>query len=313
VTGQEWPELPGPDASELEWLRFAQAGVVSWGQVTGEVGGATVRRRVSQRRWQRPQRGTVVTHSGPVSREQQIWAAVLAAGRDAVCAGLTAAHLEGLRGYDRPAIDLLIPAGRRLQPMPGVRVHRTSVLPAGHVRWRGMPPRTVMARSIIDAAAWARSDDDARALIAAAIQQRTVTPDDVAGVLTGMPRSRRRGLVLETVRFAAGGAHSLSEVHLAALCRRFGLPQPDRQVPRIDASGRQRYLDAYWPQWRLHVEVDGSWHLEVRAWWADMRRQNELWIAGERVLRFPAWAIRNDPEQVAAQLQSALIAAGWRP
>ena len=83
-------------------------------------------------------------------------------------------------------------------------------------------------------------------------------------------------------------------------------------MPRIDATGRQRYLDAYWQQWRLHVEIDGSWHLEVRAWWADMQRQNDLWIAGERVLRFPAWALIHEPHQVAAQLHSALIAASWR-
>jgi hypothetical protein len=305
--------LPAPDATELEWLRFQQSDVVSWQQVTEEVGGTTVKRRVTRERWQRPQRGTVVVHSGPLSRQQRIWAAVLAAGRGAVCAGLTAAHLDGLRGYERPAIDLLIPAGRRLRPLPGVRVHRTSVLPAEHVRWQGTPPRTVMARSIVDAAAWARTDDDARAVVAAAIQQRRALPEEVEGVLATMPRSRRRALVLETVRLAAGGAHSLSEVNLAALCRRFGLPQPDRQVPRIDASGRQRYLDAYWPKWRLHVEIDGSWHLEVRTWWADMQRQNDLWIAGERVLRFPAWALISEPVRVAEQLQSALIAAGWRP
>jgi hypothetical protein len=304
--------VPGPDATELDWLRFQQSDVVSWHQVTEEVGGSTVKRRVARQRWQRPLRGTVVVHSGPLSQQQQIWAAVLAAGRGAVCAGLTAAQLEGLRGYDRPAIDLLIPAGRRLRPLPGVRVHRTSVLPAEHVRWQGTPPRTVVARSVVDAAAWARTDDDARAVVAAAIQQRRALPEEVNGVLAMMPRSRRRALVLETVRLAAGGAHSLAEVNLVALCRRFGLPEPDRQVPRIDASGRQRYLDAYWRRWRLHVEIDGSWHLEVRTWWADMQRQNELWIAGERVLRFPAWALIHEPRQVAAQLLSALIAAGWR-
>jgi hypothetical protein len=305
--------LPGSDATELDWLKFEQSDVVSWRQATTEVASATVKRMVARRRWQRPQRGTVATHSGPLSRQQQIWAAVLAAGRDAVCAGLTAAELEGLRGYDRPAIDLLIPAGRRTQPMPGVRVHRTSVLPAEHVRWSGSPPRTVMARSLVDAAAWARTDDDARAVVAAAVQQRRALPEEIDAVLATMPRSRRRALVQETVRLAAGGAHSLAEVNLVALCRRFGLPQPDQQVPRIDASGRQRYLDAHWRQWRLQVEIDGSWHLEVRAWWADMQRQNELWIAGERVLRFPAWALIHEPHQVAAQLHSALIAAGWRP
>ena len=44
-----------------------------------------------------------------------------------------------------------------------------------------------------------------------------------------------------------------------------------------------------------------------------MRRQNELWISGERVLRFPAWLVRRDPIAVISQIRAALFAAGWRP
>jgi very-short-patch-repair endonuclease len=44
-----------------------------------------------------------------------------------------------------------------------------------------------------------------------------------------------------------------------------------------------------------------------------MRRQNELWIHGDRVLRFPALTLRTDPTAVAAQIRAALRAAGWQP
>ena len=44
-----------------------------------------------------------------------------------------------------------------------------------------------------------------------------------------------------------------------------------------------------------------------------MRRQNELWIPGDRVLRFPAWVVRERPSDVLAQVRAALIAAGWQP
>ena len=90
-------------------------------------------------------------------------------------------------------------------------------------------------------------------------------------------------------------------------------PRPDQQVRRVDRTGRERFLDAYWAKWRVHVEVDGAWHLEVRTWWADMQRQNDLWISGDRVLRFPAWAVLNEPETVARQIHAALVAAGWAP
>jgi very-short-patch-repair endonuclease len=59
------------------------------------------------------------------------------------------------------------------------------------------------------------------------------------------------------------------------------------------------------------VEIDGGQHVEVRHAWADMRRQNEIWIAGDRVLRFPAWAVRHDGETVMQQVRAALHAAGW--
>lgn len=43
-----------------------------------------------------------------------------------------------------------------------------------------------------------------------------------------------------------------------------------------------------------------------------MRRQNDLWVAGDRVLRFPVWVIRDKPEEVAAQLRAALVACDWK-
>jgi hypothetical protein len=46
--------------------------------------------------------------------------------------------------------------------------------------------------------------------------------------------------------------------------------------------------------------------MEAPAWWADMRRGNELTISGLRVLRFPAFVVRDEPDVVAAQIRDAL-------
>ena len=90
---------------------------------------------------------------------------------------------------------------------------------------------------------------------------------------------------------------------------------PNRHSPglRRDSSGRRRYLDALFDEWQVHVEIDGGQHLDARSAWSDMRRQNDLWIAGDRVLRFPAWALRLDPSSVMHQVRAALTAAGWTP
>jgi very-short-patch-repair endonuclease len=97
------------------------------------------------------------------------------------------------------------------------------------------------------------------------------------------------------------------------LCKRGGLPRPTRQAQIADARGRRPYRDAYFAEHHLHVEVDGGQHMDVGSWWADMQRRNDMWVPGDRVLRFPAWAIRHDRDTVIAQIRAALIAAGWVP
>ena len=172
-----------------------------------------------------------------------------------------------------------------------------------------LPPRTRLARSLLDAAAWSGSDNRARAMLAAGVQQRLVRADQLMGALQRFPTLRRHALIAATLTDIAGGAQALSELDFARLTRRFGLPAPDRQVMRRDGNGRSRWLDAYWDEARVAVEVDGLWHMDAVAWWDDMRRGNDLTISGLRVLRFPAFVVRDEPGFVAAQIRSALRGA----
>ena len=52
----------------------------------------------------------------------------------------------------------------------------------------------------------------------------------------------------------------------------------------------------------------GAHHLDVRHRAADMRRQNDVWLSGDRVLRFPAWWMRAHPEEVVNCLRKVLVA-----
>jgi hypothetical protein len=301
---------------DLEWLMHRQGGVFSRRQALKFLSVAVVRRRVSSGRWQAPHRGIIVAHNGPLSPVQCQWVAVLAAGagRPAYLGGLSALLVLGLKTLTSRHIHVLLPARcRETDPPAGVVVHRTRSLPPVD-RWRaGSPPCTTAPRSVVDAAQWAASDSEARVIVAAAFQQRLVRGDDIEIVAARMPRAFRRSLILRTAADARGGSGTITEIDLLDLCRRAGLPLPTRQVRRVDASGRERYLDAWWEEWKLHVEVDGAHHMNVEHWWADMSRQNELWIPGERVLRFPAWLVRERPHEVIAQIRAALMAAGWVP
>ncbi len=151
-----------------------------------------------------------------------------------------------------------------------------------------------------------RAESGARAVLAAGVQQRLVRADDLAAALTRRGRGPRHALVSATIADIAGGAQALSELDFGQLIRRHGLPEPTRQVLRRDAAGRARWLDAYWDRVRVVAEIDGLWHMDAAAWWADMSRDNELTISGYRVLRFPAFAVRDHPEVVAAQITVAL-------
>jgi hypothetical protein len=210
-------------------------------------------------------------------------------------------------------LHLLIPARRRdFDPPLFVVTHRTSVLPGEDRTTVDHLPCTAPARSAVDAAQWATNDERAATIVAACFQQRLVEAADMHRVLDRLPRARRRGLVRSLLDDLAGGAGSLPEAQFLALCRRAGFPRPKLQVSRRDASGRQRYLDVYFDKYAVHVEIDGGQHREADSWWADMKRQNDLWITGDRVLRFPSWIVREQPDEVIAQVGAALRAAGWR-
>jgi very-short-patch-repair endonuclease len=278
-----------------------------------------LRWRVESGRWQQPCRGIVVAHSGPLTEIQALRIAVLWAGPGAALAGLTAATLDGLTGFaDRGkpgerSIHLLVPAFsqvRRARPDLPLAVHYSRLLGADDIHPLRRPPRTRMARSLVDAAAWMATDRGARAVLAAGVQQRLVRVTDMAAVVARNQRLPRRGIIRDTLDDIAGGAQALSELDFARLLRRHRLPQPDRQAQRRDSLGRRRWLDAVWEAARLIVEVDGAHHMEPVQYWADMDRDNDFTLNGYRVLRFPAFAVRYRPGYVAGKIREALRQAG---
>jgi very-short-patch-repair endonuclease len=309
--------MPSDDAGEWEWTLFSQQGIVTYTQALRHKGRGHVRNEIDRGRWRRVANGVIAT-TPRLSQSQHFWVAVLTCGRGAVLAGLAAARVSGLRVASRRlTIDVLVPAQRNARPrpalltteMPGIRLHRSQnpcqlVLPD--------PPRTAMPRSVVDAAQWALTDREAQLIVVSACQQRLVTPQELLDAVEDQPRARRRGIVREAAMDALGGATALSEIDFVKLCRRHRLPEPDLQERRKDAGGRTRYLDAYWRKWKLHVEIDGAHHMDARHWGKDMLRQNEVWLEGDRVLRFPAFLVRTEPLAVVAQLRAALGASRVR-
>jgi hypothetical protein len=294
-----------------------QDGVLDVGSALSYMSPGVLRWRLRSGRWQQPCRGVLVTHSGPLTDRQTLWVATLWAGPGAALAGLTSARLGGLRGFDdwTDAIHLLVPAShtmRETRPPLRLAVHYSRNLTPADIHPVRQPPQTKMARSLVDAAAWMGTDRGAQAMLAAGVQQRLVRAADLAVEVKRNEKVRRRRLMLETLEDIAGGAQALSELDFTRLVvRRFGLPEPDRQVPRRDANGKRRWLDAVWEQARLIVEIDGAGHIDVLRYWDDMDRGNDFTLKHYRILRYAAFVIRYRPAYIASQIRQALRDAGY--
>lgn len=303
---------PSHDADPLDHLLFRQHHVISRRQALRHLSRTALYHRVSSGRWQQPVRSIFVAQTGPIGIPQQRWMGVLASRGP--LAAFSALEVLGLKGYRKPYTEILITANRRVRlTPPDTVIRRSACLTVEDVLTSGSPPSTGAARSLVDAAQWARDDAEAVAVVAACFQQRLVTGDEVLAVLDRLGGVRRGALIRQTVEDARGGSHSISEVQFLQLCRRNVRPDPTRQVVRRDSRGRKRYRDALFDDYGIHVEIDGSQHMEVRAWSADMVQHNEIAITGDLLLRFTAWQVRRDPATVVRQLRAALRAAGWRP
>lgn len=280
----------------------AAVGVYTLGRA-GEVWTrSSVRWRVRDRLWQRPTPGVVVTHNGELSRDQLLWTAVLGSPPGAVLAAGTAAELGGLSGFADAAVTVTIPNSARKPLLPdGIRVLRSLELSELDVHPISRPPRTRMARSLLDMASTASSTRRGRAVLIAGCQQGLCQPRALSEALTRRGPCRHRRLIRETIADAGGGVDSLPESDFDTLCSRLGLPPPSRQRLLRRPDGHY-YLDRYWAAFDLCCEVHGIPHMRVEQWDADIVRQNEIVIAGPRLLVFTSYAIRHMKSLVCDQI-----------
>jgi hypothetical protein len=261
-----------------------------------------IRRRVTAGSWQRVGRALVMHNATPTNRNLQ-WAAVLSVRGPAAVCGRTATTRYLLRGFESAENHILVGPKVKLPYIEGVTWHQSRRFTAADISSGPPPPAVRPARAVVDAAAWTESARVACALAVASVQQRVTTPVHLreALLLAGaIQHAHILGVILGDIE---GGADSLSEIDFGKLSRRAGLPPPLRQAVRLDTSGRRRYIDADFGT--FSVEIDGGIHLRPLNYWADARRQNELVLGGDRILRFPSFAIRLESEVVVAQLRRA--------
>ena len=271
--------------------------------------------RTAQGIWQDLGPRVVVLHSGPVTPGQARWTGVLHAEADAVLALATAAEAGGLRGFEDPEIHVAVEHGREVgdlvDPRVTVRVHQTRHVSDDVVPLR-QPARQSVARATVELASLAATEHRARALIAAAVQQRLVRPEHLFSFVRTRPTLPRRRLIRETIDDVAGGAHSLPELDYSRALRRAGLPQPTRQR-RVRRPNGVWYLDNDFEEWAVTVEINGIQHRELLASEADDVRRTALQVAGRIAVDISSYAVRHRPALAVLRTAEALMAHGFRP
>lgn len=272
---------------------------------------AAVQRQIDAERWQALGTHTVVLHTGSVSIGARRYAAVWEVAADAALVdGISALQVAGMTGWtDDGLVHVSVPRNARCPKVDGVCTHRVRRTPGE--RFGDALPRTGVEVAALRAAAWARSDRQAALVLCLVVQQRLTTAARLQETFRRVRNRGRRPLVRQLLRDISDGAHSLGELDFAGLCRRYGLPAPERQMVRRTSRGRI-YLDVRWATSRLVVEIDGAGHRVGLAVTDDNLRQNDVALGRDTVLRIDLIGLRIHErafmEQVARGLAVPLAA-----
>lgn len=269
-----------------------------------------IRSQLEARRWRELNERVIVEHNGPLTWAQQVWAAYLSAPVPAAICGLTSMQLWGIRGFESDKIHVIVRRGAKVVQLPGVPVvvHESRRFSTVDVVRGPLAPTTSLARSVVDAAAWAASVWAAMRVLVSPVQQRKETAATLHAQLLVAGKVRHRRALLSLAADLCGGADALSEVEFLRFCRRHGLPRPSCQR-RMDTAGRWRYLDATFRRadgTAVHVEIDGGIHLLLSVRNEDTIKDNDATLDGTLVLRYASAAIYADDPRVVRQLRRAL-------
>jgi hypothetical protein len=173
-------------------------------------------------------------------------------------------------------------------------VHRPATLRPDDAAFRAGIPVTSLIRTLMDAA----RTDEQRAVKAKIRQAERLYRIDLAELAARSPRARR---ALEL--YVPGDVHPGLEAPFLELCRRYGVPLPQCQVP----IGPYR-VDFLWPAERLIVETDGAQtHATAIARADDAIRDRYLTDRGFEVRRYGPAEITRRHGATAQELLAALV------
>ena len=271
--------------------------------------------RLESGTWQRVYPGVYATFSGPVPREARLWAAVRQAGAGAIVSHETAAEVHGI--VDQPlrgSIHITVPRNRRpasTRPVRGIIIHRSDQSQAEFVGPFKLP-RTRIEDTIVDLATAAPTFDGAYAWIVRATSRQLVTTRQLRAALAARSRVRWRSWLDDALEDAGDGIYSSLERRYAENVERaHGLPRAQHQARR-QLDGKIHYRDAWYPEYRVVVEIDGPvYHQNERVQLDKDRDNRNLARDDVRTFRFGPVAVTERACDTAAMVAATLGRNGW--
>ena len=291
-----------PVPADAELARFAarQHGLVRTCDLRAAgLNGSAVSRRRARGVLHRVHHGVYSVGHGALSREARCLAAVFAAGEGAALDLRAAADLWRIRRGRPAAITVVAP--RRVR-IAGVRVHHCKRLDPRDVTVRHGIPVTTVARTIADLAEIETVERLVNVMYEAAYLG-LLDLDELracAERLNGRQHTAVLDEAIEAHLKGSAGSKSENEDAFHALGRG-RWPKP---IANVKVLGEE--VDAFWPEFRLVVEIDGPGHDRPRARRRDRRIDRMLRAAGYTVLRFTDKEIERRPEVVVAAVYDAM-------
>lgn len=295
----------------LAELAAGQHGLLSRSQALRFVDSTGLTRRVRQGSLVRAHPAVYRFAGAPVTWEQRLMAAQLAAGAGSAVSHRSAAELWGLADGFGDLVEITVPSGR-LPRLRHVVVHRSTDLVASHVTRRRSVTVTNPMRTLADLGAVCP-----RSVVADALERglvaRLFTVPSVEAMVFDVARPGRDGsgvlrAVVDDRALRAARPDGLLEPRMARLLRRYRLPQAAFQHRVLDDRGRfVARPDFAFPDLAVAIEVDGfEIHGTPAAMAADFVRQNALQALGWVVVRFTWHQVVREPSKVAAAIDADL-------
>jgi hypothetical protein len=178
---------------------------------------------------------------------------------------------------------------------------------AGEIRF------VMAARAVADLARSLTSARDVQALVAQAIQQQRCS---IAMLILELEQGPANGsaLLRAALTEVQDGIRSVPEGDLRTLLQRGRIPMPMFNARLYDGNTLIAVADAWWPEAGVAAEVDSrEYHFSAGDWQRTMRRHDRLVAQGVLLLHFTPRQIRSAPDEVTAQIRTALRAGRARP